>query len=209
MDRAAAFDFDGTLFETMRIEYDAFNTALGSLGLSLLDEAGVARFIGMRMEDIPAILVPGHMVQMRQILYDRILEEELNAMERSARLYEGVAAMLSDLYDRGVTLYICSNGTEAYLQAACEKCGIARYFVDIRHAGNCASKAAAVKAIAACHDVMTFAGDREEDAAAAKEAGCISIACLYGYGGGKDFGADYRAHDIKELHCAIIKALRL
>lgn len=208
MNKAAAFDFDGTLFETMRIEMDAFNSALSGMGLTLLDEAGVAYYIGMKMPDVVAGLLPEDPSR-RQELSERILEEELLAIKRCGRLYEGIDAMLAALQSRGVTIYICSNGTKRYLEHACEHCGIENYFTDIRHAGNSGSKVQALKEIKSRYDIVTFAGDREEDVTSAKAAGCISIACVYGYGGGKDFGAEYIARDIKGLHNIIDKALNL
>ncbi len=209
MKRAAAFDFDGTIFETMRIEMDAFNTALSAMGQPVLDEPGVAYFIGMKMPKVLAELLPGGTTAQRQELDERILAAEKQAIGRCGRLYAGAGEMLAALHSKGVDIYICSNGGHEYLMHACAHCGINSLIAHIYHTGNCEGKAHALKEIKSKYDAVTFAGDREEDIAAAREAGCTSIACVYGYGGGKDYGAEHAAHDIFELHQAINRALEL
>jgi HAD superfamily hydrolase (TIGR01549 family) len=209
MQKAAAFDFDGTLFVTADIEFPAFNRALGRLGLPLLSEKKVISYIGSRMRDIMVDLLPHGPEDLRSRLHQYILEEESVQIERGSRLFEGVPEMLADLQSRGVPLYICSNGTPGYLEHVCSYFDLLRYFKAIYHTGNIPSKADAVASLARRHPLLVFAGDREEDIEAARAAGAASVVCAYGYGGGSDFGADHCAASAQHLHQIILDVLGL
>jgi phosphoglycolate phosphatase len=209
---AVIFDMDGTLFETDTLLVPVHHRVFETLREERLYEhetPPVERLLsclGMLLEDIWRQVMPDGTEAARKRADELLLQYELEGLERGeGQLYPYVEQTLRELKDRGMKLFVASNGLEDYVKGVARHRGIAELFDGLYSAGEyaTASKVDLVARLLKDHGVKTawMVGDRSSDVEAGKGNGLQTIGCAYAtYGRKAELdGADVLIADFREL----------
>jgi phosphoglycolate phosphatase len=193
--RAAAFDLDGTLIDTMGDLAAAVNLMLGMLGAKELPEPRVRALVGNGVDQLVLRALteslgnrPTHSAQRSaaHALFRRLYGQRLF---KHSRVYPGVVQALQSLADAGIALCCITNKDSIFAEPLLREAELGGFFAFTL----CADRAEDRKPspnmlLAACSRLgiapaeMLYVGDTSIDIAAARAAGCPVIAVSYGYG---------------------------
>lgn len=109
MPRAAIFDLDGTLADTLADIAAAMNHALAALGLPTHDLAAYRRFVGEGVEQLAIRALPADRQEVRPALIERYIARYADVLLEASRPYDGIPELLDALAARGVALAVLSN----------------------------------------------------------------------------------------------------
>jgi phosphoglycolate phosphatase len=120
------FDLDGTLVDTLDDVADALNRVLRARGLPVHSPAVVRTLIGGGAADLVRRALPEHAAALAAEVLDEYRRDYLaNLLVRSAP-YDGVAALVRELAQRGVAMCVLSNKPDAPTRAI-----VAALFADV------------------------------------------------------------------------------
>jgi phosphoglycolate phosphatase len=185
------FDWDGTLIDSAGTIVWCIQSACRDLGLAVPDKARASHVIGLGLNDALAYAVPG----LAPADYGRMVERYRKYfLERDAAipLFEGAAAMLADLRDRGHVLAIATGKSRAGLARALDNTGLRSLFASSRCADQCAPKPAPdmllelMEELEASEANTLMIGDTLHDLHMAAHAGVPAVAVSYGAHAGED-----------------------
>lgn len=210
--QAIIFDMDGTLFETdtllVGVHERIFQT-LREEKLYMEPTPPVEKLLGclgMLLHDIWNQVMPDSSLAARERADELMLQYELEGLEAGeGSLYPHVESTLRKLHERGIKLFVASNGLEHYVKGVARYKGIAPLFDGLYSAGEyvTATKVDLVKRLLEDHAVESawMVGDRSSDVEAGKENGLPVIGCAYAVYGRKEelAGADALISDFREL----------
>jgi phosphoglycolate phosphatase len=118
--RAALFDLDGTLADTLADIAGAVNEVLAARGLPVHPVRDYLGFVGEGARRLVERALP----EDRQALVVEVLGEYHDAyaarLTRETRLYPGIAGMLDGLVAAGIPIAILSNKQDAFTRAVAE-----------------------------------------------------------------------------------------
>lgn len=208
---AVLFDMDGTLLQTEKLAVPAFQKTFEDLREQKLwdgqtpDEDKLTNVLGMTIAQLWETLLPEANEKTRMIADRLLLENEIALLQQGVTdLYPGVREQLQQLHDKGIALFVASNGREEYIDAICEHFSIKQLFTDLYSAGRFQTKskndlvAKLLKEYRVENGVMV--GDRHSDVEAGKTNGLFTIGCDFGFARpGELDGADIVIHDFTEL----------
>lgn len=193
--RAAAFDLDGTLIDTMGDLAAAVNLMLGMLGARELPEVRVRALVGNGVEQLVVRALaeslgslPSHSAQRSAALalFRRLY---LQGLYQRSTVYPGVQQVLGSLRDAGVSLCCITNKDSAFTLSLLEQAGLSELFAFTLCADRMEDrKPSPNMLLSACSRFgivpadMLYVGDSAVDIAAARAAGCPVVAVSYGYG---------------------------
>ncbi|WP_028563654.1 HAD family hydrolase [Paenibacillus pinihumi] len=187
---AVLFDLDGTLFQTesllVPVHRRVFRT-LNEEGLYAGGEPPVGRLLGslgMLLEEIWQRVMPGGSAEARQRANELLLQYGLEELEAGkGNLYPDVSGTLRTLKDRGIRLFIASNGLEEYVKEIPRLMGIADLFDGFYSAGEYGTltKVELVRIILEDNGIRSawMVGDRSSDVEAGKSNGLFVVGCDY------------------------------
>jgi phosphoglycolate phosphatase len=193
--RAAAFDLDGTLIDTMPDLAAAVNLMLSMLGASELPEARVRALVGDGVdqlvlraltESLGSLPAQSAQRSAANALFRRLYGQGL--FKRS-KVYPGVHDALRSLAAAGTTLCCITNKDSMFAVPLLEQAQLSALFSftlcadraeDRKPSPNMLLAACARLGIAPAQ--LLYVGDSSIDIAAARAAGCQVIAVSYGYG---------------------------
>lgn len=189
---AVLFDMDGTLLQTEKLSTPAFQRTFQQLREKGMweaptpDEEELVNVLGMTIEQVWDKLLPGANEETRQAADKFLLENEITLIkERVTDLYPGVREILQSLHDRGIALFVASNGQEAYIDAICQEYGLKPLFTDLYSAGRFGTqtKNDLVAKLLADYQVKqaVMVGDRHSDVEAGTVNGLYTIGCDFGF----------------------------
>ncbi|AMP38249.1 MULTISPECIES: phosphoglycolate phosphatase [Ralstonia solanacearum species complex] len=196
--RAAIIDLDGTMVDTLDDFVVAINQTLSQLALDLVDRAFIEHTIGKGPEYLIRSVLDH--VGADAVLYGRSLQlyrqhyQEVNG--RHAKTYPGVAEGLSALKARNLRLACLTNKPTAFALSLLKQLELNHYF-DMVFGGDTfeRTKPDPLPLIKTCEMLNTapsqtlVIGDSDNDALAARAAGCPVILVSYGYNHGKPVDA--------------------
>jgi phosphoglycolate phosphatase len=193
--RAAAFDLDGTLIDTMGDLAAAVNLMLGMLGAQELPEPRVRALVGNGVDQLVLRALteslgnrPTHSAQRSAALalFRRLYSQRLF---KHSRVYPGVVQALRSLAEAGIALCCITNKDSMFTEPLLREAELGDFFTftlcadraeDRKPSPNMLLAACARLGIAPAE--MLYVGDTSIDIAAARAAGCPVIAVSYGYG---------------------------
>ncbi len=187
---AMIFDLDGTLFQTETLLETVHRRLFAQLhreGLYGVVAPPIDRLLGslgMLLSDIWKRVMPDGSPEAHERANELMLQYEMEELAGGVgHLYPGVAETLSELRNRGVRLFIASNGLEKYVKGVPAAKGIGELFEGMYSAGEFAtsSKADLVRRLLDTFGVTSawMVGDRSSDVAAGKENALFVVGCDY------------------------------
>ncbi|THF83898.1 HAD family hydrolase [Cohnella fermenti] len=184
------FDLDGTLFKTesllVTVQRRVFET-LREEGLYTEPEPPIERLLGslgMLLDHIWLRVMPDGSTEARQRANELLLQYELEELEAGVgELYEWVPETLRTLKERGIRLFVASNGLESYVKEVPRLRGIGDLFEGFYSAGEyeTATKAELVRLLLEKHGIRSawMIGDRSSDVDAGLRNGLFVVGCDY------------------------------
>jgi phosphoglycolate phosphatase len=200
--RVVVFDFDGTLFDTREDIADAVNYARRYFGLPSLTLEQVTPMVGYGVSTLTERAFADSEVNLETALAS-VMEYYAAHPGDKARLYEGVRETLP-LIDAVRT--IVSNKPEALVRAMLADHDLADVFDFVAGGDTFSTRkpdALAVRFLQARYNVATHeilvVGDHAPDIEMAKQTGCHSVFCRYGFFREDRVGADFQIDRFADL----------
>jgi phosphoglycolate phosphatase len=209
--RAAFFDLDGTLVDSLEDLTDAVNHIRGAFALSPLPEDAVRLKVGKGARNLIEQVLPGHSLADITHALDLFLEFNSQHIADKSRLYPGIPETLHELAARNIKMVVISNKHEDLSRLMLRELGIYDRFESIC-GGNTypESKPSPLPLLKEAEKLgcapfeCVMIGDSINDIEAGKRARMASIACTWGYGNLDELaGADCFVHTPHELSTAI------
>ncbi|ANS73727.1 haloacid dehalogenase [Paenibacillus yonginensis] len=210
--QAIVFDMDGTLFKTETLLIPAYHNVFNQLreeGLYTGEtppEHLMLGSLGMLLEDIWKTVMPHEQVHVHRRADELLLKFELQGLqEATSELYPSVPETLQELHNRGVKLFVASNGLEHYVKGVADVHQIAPLFDGLYSAGEYAtlSKVDLLRRLMEDHGLerIWMVGDRSSDVEAGRKNGQTVIGCAYAGFGKEDElkGSDVLITDFSQL----------
>jgi phosphoglycolate phosphatase len=216
--RAVIIDLDGTLVDTLGDFEVALNRTMAGLGLPGVNRAAVARTVGKGSEhlirsllaeqlELPAVRGLGQACLARTVddLYEpawRQYQQHYHAINGEfAAVFPGVLDGLQALRARGLPLACLTNKPLAFARALLQAKGLDRYFQQVFGGDSFERKKPdPLPLLKTCEALGTppahtwMVGDSQNDALAARAAGCPVVLMTYGYNHGEPI--EQAPHDL-------------
>jgi phosphoglycolate phosphatase len=204
--KAAAFDLDGTLLDTLPDIAEAARRMLTDVGLPEVGQEVVRRYVGDGIQRLAKRLLTG---QMNGDPPAREFERALELFERHyrdtftqrARPFPGVEDGLRRFAREGLKLACVTNKAESFTLPLLEATGLRGFFNLVVAGDTLPRKKPDPLPLLYCtqlfgarpHELLVV-GDSGNDVLAARAAGCPAFCVSYGYS----------ARDVRELDCDAI-----
>ena len=189
LQRAIAFDLDGTLVNTFPNISTAINRARNSLGFSLRSEEEIAVRVGLPVEaHFDDLGLDGDKLK----IVIRLFREELVSIgSNPGDLYPGVQDFLAWASSKEIELFVATSKPTSLAVQVLKDCEVIDFFSAVIGTDNGLHKPNPwvlneVERISGSK-LELFAGDRSEDAAAANSQGVPFVALLQSTHGAEDF----------------------
>lgn len=129
--RAAIFDVDGTLLDSMGIWEDVGARYLRGLGIRPKDGLGDILF-SMSLEEGAAYLIETYQLLLTgPEVIEGVLDIVRSFYYNEAGLKEGARELLDELYGRKIPMAIATSSDREHVERAFERLGIQRYFKEM------------------------------------------------------------------------------
>jgi len=209
---ALIFDLDGTLFQTETLLLPAYHAAFeqmkreGTYKGETPPEERILGCLGMLLEQIWQRVMPESPVEVHRRADVLLLHYQMEMLGGgTGALYEGVEETLRTIKERGIRLFVASNGLEGYVKEVIARSGLSDLFEGLYSAGEyeTRSKVDLVRLLLDKHGIRKawMVGDRSSDVEAGKKNGLSVVGCDYaGFGESDELdGSDYRIQSFPEL----------
>lgn len=214
MYKAAVFDLDGTILDTLADLTAAVNAALEKNGFAPRTEEEVCSFVGngARVLTIRAAGKPLDDGQIDEMLRDFKEYYGLHCADRT-RPYAGIPALLGSLRERGVKTAVVSNKTDPAVQALCKRFFPGMFdFVTGERDGIARKPStdgidAALCALGVKQGDAVYIGDSDVDILTAHNAGLPCISVTWGFRDGEFLvahNAERLVRTVSELERALL-----
>ena len=209
---AAMIDLDGTMVNTLGDFAEALNRMLADLGLAAIAPEAVEHMVGKGSEHLirsvldhqlalPEVTAYGRIcVGRTEVLYEPAWQayqrHYLDINGQFSDVYPGVVEGLSAWREQGLPLACLTNKPRAFAQALLEAKGLAKFFTVVFGGDSFERKkpdplpllkTCEALGTAPAHTLMV--GDSQNDALAARAAGCPVALVTYGYNHGEPIAA--------------------
>lgn len=195
--KAVLLDLDGTLLDTAPEIAAAANAMLAGQGLPALPAAQVRDFIGQGVPKLVERCLQAAGLPLACARLEPALRSfgahyaRLNGT--MSRPFPGVLDGLARLRAAGLALACVTNKASAFTYPLLERTALARFFDHVVTSDEAGARKPrpepflhACDALGVMPPEATVVGDSENDAAAARAAGCRMILVTYGYNEGRD-----------------------
>lgn len=191
---AIVFDMDGTLFQTESLLIPAYHKMFDKLREEGLFEGPtppeelILGSLGMLLAQIWKNVMPDSEEAVHRRADDLLLQYEIEGLEAGGTLlYPQVVETLTALKERGVRLFVASNGLEEYIHSIVVVHELKELFEGLYSAGGqgTATKTELLRILLENHGISKawMVGDRSSDVEAGKGNDQTVIGCAYaGFG---------------------------
>lgn len=201
-EKAVIFDLDGTMWDSVEIICEAWNSVFEkTLGMDFkVTQADIRGLMGMTTWEISSVLFPQLSEEERGKIMDACCGAEDSFLrEHGAILYDRLEETL-DILSGKYGLYIVSNCQDGYIQAFLYAHQLGKYFTDIEMSGRTGKpKGENIRLLMERNGITkaVYVGDTAGDQKAAAQAGIPFVYASYGFGDVKD--PDYTIKAFAEL----------
>ena len=214
--RAALFDLDGTLVDSLEDLTDAVNHIRNAFSHPPLTAAAVRLKIGKGVRNLVQQTLPGATAADIDSAVGLFLEYNRHHLVDKSRLYPGINDVLHSLAARDIRMAVITNKNEDLSVQMLHDLGIKTFFSCISggntYPENKPSPLPLLKtseALGVPHHECVMIGDSNNDIHAGQRAGIATIGCTWGYGSSEELsGADACAASPRELLTLISAGLR-
>ena len=179
------FDLDGTLYRTHETCLPPLYSLCRSYGLNLTKE-DESFLLYTTADALLNRIAPDMPKEHREKFKYDLKWMEIEAVKERGRLFDGVADMLSALYEKGTPLAICGMGSKEYIDCVLDRCRIRHYFDAILHRIEGKTKSQVLSEFLANEKLAPedclMIGDSATDFTAAKDNKISFIGVSYGFG---------------------------
>lgn len=208
--RAAIFDLDGTLLNTIADIGFSANQVLSEEGLPTYDLPTYKKFVGRGFMNLLHRAFPADTPEERfPALLDRLFQVyDQHFMDETAP-YPGMVDLVNSLHAAGIPVAVNTNKRDPYSKALIAKNFPGIPFVDV--VGEGANFPRKPKPDGALHiaglmglspDQILYIGDSDTDMQTGHNAGMDTVGCAWGFRGEqelRDNGATYIAHTAEDI----------
>lgn len=181
------FDWDGTLMDSLAKIVTCLRAAAVTAGLPARTDAQLRHIVGLGIHEAVDHLYPeGLLPEARRVMVETYRRQFFYTDRTPARLFEGVAAMLTTLNSRGYYLAIATGKSRGGLDQLLMELDLQGYFHTSRCADETCSKPDPRMLIEILADLdveprqALMIGDTEFDVQMAKYAGMDAVAVSHG-----------------------------
>jgi phosphoglycolate phosphatase len=182
------FDLDGTLIDSQRDITSAVNSVRKEYGFDYLHAEQVRSYLGSGVNVLMNEVIPEKKWMVQSEVLERFKFYYRRCLIDTTVIYNGIREMLEALKNKKKV--ILSNKNEDFSCEIAKKLKISDYFVKVWGGDSAGAKKPDPKPIADLINLTKsdisktiMIGDSANDFLAAKAAGILSIAVLYGYSG--------------------------
>ena len=206
MIKAAVFDLDGTLLDTLCDLTDSVNHVLEKNGFEKKTLDQIRRYVGNGVRLLIDRCLPDEDEQTRERLLSEFTHYYRENMTNKTAPYPGIMQALRELKEKGYRLAIVSNKFDAAVK------GLAKLYFDgivdvaVGESENVRKKPAPDSVLKAMEDLgcerAVYIGDSDVDVNTAHNAGLKCIGVTWGFRDEElliSTGADYIAHDAAQM----------
>lgn len=194
--KAAIFDLDGTLLNTLPDLVVVTNTALANAGMPPRTEREILGFVGNGVKSLISQAVPeGTSPEELTKVYDEWCRLHHELGTRLTEPYPGVVEMLEALKARGVALGVLSNKFDDGVQEVVAQY-LPGYFTvvhgesaEIPRKPDPTGLRRSIAELGVAPEETLYAGDSPNDVRTAHAAGAFPVAVAWGYHAEEDFQA--------------------
>jgi phosphoglycolate phosphatase len=188
--RAAVFDMDGTLLDTLDDLADCMNRVLERHGQAPHRTDAYRYFVGDGLENLVRRSLPDEVRtdELIAALKEAMRQEYAEHWADKTRPYDGIPELLSALKERGIRLAILSNKPHAFTRQIAAHYFPEGLFEDVRGAQEGAPRKpdpAAALGIAAAMglapETFLYLGDTNTDMRTGRSAGMFTVGVLWGF----------------------------
>lgn len=183
-----AFDVDGTIFKAKEIFLPAIKTVLSENDINDFTDADYMKFVGMPYNEFEEWQQKLKLKTSYKEFKSRLQQLELENINNSSELFNGVLDTLKSLKKANYTLAICTNAREEYLNAIIDKFNLSDFFQfdNILFPTKFSPPSDKQTMLAELKNRLKpfksfMVGDRFYDSEAAKKNGFEFIGAKYGY----------------------------
>ncbi|KAA0888171.1 HAD family hydrolase [Oryzomonas rubra] len=215
--RAALFDLDGTLVDSLGDITDAVNHMLAGFSRPSLAAPSVRKLVGKGARNLVRRALGAESQDDITRALDLFVAYNSSHIADKSALYPGVREALHQLAESGIRMAVISNKHEALCRLVMETLGIARQFEIICGGDTFAEMKPSplpllrvVERLGVAPHEAVMIGDSINDVQAGHQAGVTTIGCVWGYGGAEELTeADHRAASLMDVATILLKETKV
>ena len=158
--KAAIFDWDGTIVDSVEHITDSLHKAASALGFPTLEKAAYRNIIGLGMEEALNMLYPGTPSQRIQEIRTAYSDFFFSRETTPQHLFHGVSTVLEDLRTSGAGRAVATGKSRRGLDRALQSVGLKAHFDVTRCADETRSKPDPTMLL----EILSFYGIRPHEA---------------------------------------------
>ena len=183
MQKYVIFDIDGTLNQTEKYAFLAYQEAFQKYGIKNITQEKIKNFIGCTPQQIVEQFFQNHSIETIEIWLKEIEEYEEKYMNLYAQPFPKIKEVLLQLKKEGYKLAVCSNANKTHIEKVLKAIHLYDYFDEyqsvLQELNKTESLKYLIKRIKA--NKICMVGDRKFDMDAARQNHIPFIGCEYGY----------------------------
>lgn len=186
--RAAIFDFDGTLVDTLEDLADSMNQALRDLDFPEHPLSAYRYFVGLGMKNLIRSAAPSADGESQAMLMARMVEHYKHNWHNKSKPYPGIPALIAALKEKGLKLAVFSNKPDPFTKIMTEHFFPGDIFDFVKgETGNMPIKPDPAGALLIANefavpvDEFIYLGDTNTDMKTGLAAGMFTVGVTWGF----------------------------